>query len=525
MDECNPSNLEGDPSEEDAKPFHFKRQASPTWDNDEDADSDYQAKPTKKKAKKSSNTSRSSTSKAKAQDKGKGKLKQKRGKKIVDPDEEEDKPKKKVVLAKQVYWKDIPNWGDRTDCPLLQLPGDVLDMCFGLKSGLGVRDYVALAGVSRYFRHHFTPDIFHSICWSKGVSHVSTLHTTARQIDKPETPSLANHIFSRNVDDWKTARPSKIYNYGNPIHYIPEGPREVWSEAQYIVYKEEQSKWMENERKTQIKSIRETLEEQMKEDRKKKAWAIVGAHSRKVLATVKGREDGEPAIDRDEHGLPVKVKKVVDQSDTTSERAEIEDQVQTNKKKGKKRSGRLTNNKRWTVPDTDTEKEYEILPQQYVNKGERLIYDHWPNEWRCLAVKWINNKRINKTEAMRVYKVTESELLCLKHVLVTNPMSRKIPQQAFLEAAVEALAWRSHGGVEGHKQYIRARAIQTQKLAQNRRDRIEEAQRDGTYVYKHKRRYVSPYDWWRRDFVYDFYGSCESDCEACARENGSDYDW
>ncbi|WWC97174.1 hypothetical protein V866_004053 [Kwoniella sp. B9012] len=526
LDEDDPQSLQGESFEEDVKPIVIKRQASPTWDNDTDADSDYEAKPTKKKAKKRPSTSKASTSKTKVNEKGKGKLKKKRGKKIVDPDEEENKPKRKVVLAKQVHWRDIPDWGDRTDCPLLRLPEDVLDMCFGLTSGLGVRDYVALAGVSRYFRHHFTPDVFHSICWSRETHRVSTFSFHGSRIAKPETPVLASHIFSREVEDWKVELPKKIYKYGNPTHYIPAGPRKDWSEAQYIVYKEEQTKWRRSQRDAQVQCIKEKMDQQEQEDKNNEAFVMLNGRSRRVLAVVKGREDGEPATEKDRRGIPIRVKEAPNEFNTDPDIEDFQEKEENkNKRNDEKSRGRLTRSKRWTVPDTDTEEEYEILPDQYINEDEVLIYDHWPNKWRDLAVQWINDKRINKSEAIRVYKVTESELLCLKHVLVTNPMSTKTPQQVFLEAAVEALAWRSHGGEQGYKQYIQDRSARLQQNAQKRQDKIEKAKKDGTYVYKHKKRQIAPYDWWWREDIIQYRGGCESNCEACARENDSDYTW
>ncbi|WWD05947.1 hypothetical protein V865_004032 [Kwoniella europaea PYCC6329] len=405
MDEEDPQSLQGDPSEEDVKPIIDKRQASPTWDNNTDADSDYEAKPNKKKAKKSSSTSNPSASRTKANEKGKGKLKKKRGKKIVDPDEEEDKPKKKVVLAKEVYWKDIPDWGDRTDCPLLRLPEDVLDMCFGLTSGLGIRDYVALAGVSRYFKHHFTPDIFHSICWSREIHHVSAFSSHGSKIVKPETP--ASPITS-SAEKWRTGR----WNY----------PRRSINTV-----------------------IRPTIYPQV-------LVKTGPRHNTSFIRRNKPSGGGVSAMlkfNASERKWTNRVKETPNESNTDPDIEDIQEKEDKNKRNEEKSRGKSTRSKRWRVPDTDTEEEYEILPHQYINEDEILIYDHWLNEWRDLAVQWINNRRINKSEAMRIYKVTDSELLCLKHVLVTNPMSTKTPQQAllirFLEAAVEALAWRSHG--------------------------------------------------------------------------------
>lgn len=76
------------------------------------------------------------------------------------------------AMTKLIKWNDIPNWYSRKDCPLLELPSEILDRIFSLETGLGVsggvgaladtqvRDYVALAGVSRTFRHLFDDAVF-----------------------------------------------------------------------------------------------------------------------------------------------------------------------------------------------------------------------------------------------------------------------------------------------------------------------------------------------------------------------------
>lgn len=43
-----------------------------------------------------------------------------------------------VMCAERPEWKDIPDWGDRTDCPLLGLLPEMLDEIFGLPSSLSV---------------------------------------------------------------------------------------------------------------------------------------------------------------------------------------------------------------------------------------------------------------------------------------------------------------------------------------------------------------------------------------------------
>lgn len=73
--------------------------------------------------------------------------KQKKVKKVKEEilseesDFEDIKPKvggKKQVLAKAVYWKDIPKWEKGSGSLLMGLPGDVMDIIFGLREELGV---------------------------------------------------------------------------------------------------------------------------------------------------------------------------------------------------------------------------------------------------------------------------------------------------------------------------------------------------------------------------------------------------
>jgi len=45
---------------------------------------------------------------------------------------------KKQILAKAVYWKDIPKWSKGSKSLLMELPGDIMDNIFGLREELGV---------------------------------------------------------------------------------------------------------------------------------------------------------------------------------------------------------------------------------------------------------------------------------------------------------------------------------------------------------------------------------------------------
>ena len=42
---------------------------------------------------------------------------------------------KKVIYAKKPEWNDIPDWGNSTTCPLMKLPGELMDLCFGYTAG------------------------------------------------------------------------------------------------------------------------------------------------------------------------------------------------------------------------------------------------------------------------------------------------------------------------------------------------------------------------------------------------------
>jgi len=76
--------------------------------------------------------------------KGKGKGKGKKEEILSDGESEfevETKPikgGKKQILAKAVYWKDIPKWSNGSKSLLMELPGDIMDNIFGLREELGV---------------------------------------------------------------------------------------------------------------------------------------------------------------------------------------------------------------------------------------------------------------------------------------------------------------------------------------------------------------------------------------------------
>ncbi|WRT63423.1 uncharacterized protein IL334_000328 [Kwoniella shivajii] len=468
-----------------AKDNSSKRKQPIIQSSDSEEASDYDHKPFKKKKKKSSSKKDSGT---KSTD-GKGNTKKSKKKNVLTKSEDGNAgaPKRKVLLAKQARWKDLPNWGSRTDCPLLELPREILDECFGSTSGLQIRDYVALAGVSKFFRHAFTADVFHEICYH----HKASLTT-----------------------DWRVESPLLVYVTSVPSHYVPDGPREEWTEAQYIVYKEEQIKWKTSRKEAHLRA-EEAASKNAKEQASQRGRTVyMNRKHRRVLAKIDGRIDGEPAIEKDHHGIPIKTKQDEDEGKSMLQLAQTSDMSkQRVHKKGKQRLHRGI----WVTPDSDREEEEGLKIVLWdPTTGEKKIHDHWPNKWRQHAVDWMSRQRINKTKAKRSFRVTDAELLCLRNVLVPNPMSSKQPQQTFMQVAVEALSLRSHGGPKGHETHLEMLQKTYNERSRKREAKNDEAKEDGTYVYKHKKRYVAPYEWRYRDEILYWDGECRSDCEACS---------
>ncbi|WVW81678.1 hypothetical protein I302_103673 [Kwoniella bestiolae CBS 10118] len=218
--------------------------------------------------------------------------------------EEDVVPKKKArkpLLAKRVEWNDIPDWEGREDCPLLELPGEILDMCFGLSVdvGLSMRDYVSLAGVSKLFRHRMNDTVFKELYYA----------AEPRSMVKPTT-NEAHRIFTRtSPPDWRLPKKEKFSYPSASVasHYKPRGMRIQWTEAQYIVYKEEQYFWRLGHRREKArvtKNLEKIGRRILQEEREKEITVHLGSQHRKVIGRVRGRENGEPPVQKDDEGKP-----------------------------------------------------------------------------------------------------------------------------------------------------------------------------------------------------------------------------
>lgn len=99
----------------------------------------------KAKGKAKPKTKTKTKTRTKKRSKGKGKA---QGDDSDREPEDGEAPKvkgKKQLVAKAVGWHDIPEWKEGSGCPVMSLPAEILDMTFGLRSGLRVGGEISFA--------------------------------------------------------------------------------------------------------------------------------------------------------------------------------------------------------------------------------------------------------------------------------------------------------------------------------------------------------------------------------------------
>lgn len=142
---------------------------------------------------------------------------------------------------------------------------------------------------------------------------------------KRTDPESGNQVdarspFTREIAVWRTPRPLKTdyqlkpqrrnnaFLDTKPSHYKPRGERSDWTQAQYTVYKEEKTffrarQW--TKRKPELRAIAKELSDQQE---RAKCSVEHDYRHRYVLGRVPARLDGQPAIERDERGIPLTTK-------------------------------------------------------------------------------------------------------------------------------------------------------------------------------------------------------------------------
>jgi len=149
---------------------------------------------------------------------------------------------------------------------------------------------------------------------------------------------LATAPFSRGGKDWRVPQPRKYTYTGNdrtlkqlvadqkPImkYYTPRGERSTWSQAQYTVYKEEKM-ITRDERWAARKPTLDAIAKDVNHRTSSKYRSITdGNRSRTVLGEVPGRKNGQPAVEKDENGIPIVEKEDSDSDDEVSSEKEEE---------------------------------------------------------------------------------------------------------------------------------------------------------------------------------------------------------
>ncbi|GAA5937703.1 hypothetical protein JCM3775_002105 [Rhodotorula graminis] len=149
----------------------------------------------------------------------------------------------------------------------------------------------------------------------------------------------------------------------------------------------------------------------------------------------------------------------------------------------------------WRKDDVDVEipDEPERIVEHLWTREDRISVDKMAvvqgkaavraHEWDVAAHK-VANQRITKTTAKSAYKLSDAELNALTPQYKQNPHGRSAaPMQLFVEAAVEALAFRLHGGAAGHAALLKKREATRAKSRATRR-----AKASGTWVSPAKKR-------------------------------------
>ncbi|KAL7420336.1 hypothetical protein Q5752_005306 [Cryptotrichosporon argae] len=356
-----------------------------------------------------------------------------------------------TVRACVYTWADLPDWGSRRDTPLLRLPAELLDRCFGVGNGLGARDYVALAGVTRYFRRQLDDDFFHAwegACFSDG---------------RPTDRAALAHPFSREVPDWRVPRPSAPAGRRGPrssvfaplsplvLRSAPTVPggagdfasarRTRWTPHEYRQHKLTQG--VERARARLARHLART-KRGLKSEHPYGSPPAVGQGSarRYVVAVVRGRKDGEPAVKVDkkgrllaqltrdefvERGLREKV------VDAERARAAFEVEIRERQARGERREVEAE----WEAPESDDGYESE-----YDAAGRRILHDYWPSPARARVTTAVCDTWVDGRDAKQRYGLTSADLLGLKHVLATDYISNMRPFPLYSQAAVEALVLR-----------------------------------------------------------------------------------
>ncbi|WVQ85215.1 hypothetical protein IAT38_007380 [Cryptococcus sp. DSM 104549] len=329
---------------------------------------------------------------------------------------------KKAFKAAPAVWKDLPDWGGSTSCPLFEkLPAELLDLCFGVTfdTRLSDRDYLALAGTCTFFRHNLNEHFF------------EVLAQLRQGIIPPTREAIPLvHPFTRAIFDWYKEPPARPLNIPPPdlqqqYSFFELSP----SEAQYN--KAYNAFWRE-------RAIRERRRE---DGNKKRQWmgliAKFHAGVEDSLVTIRGLREGEEDPQREgRKGRPVDISYCYrsqwrDIHRYSASTAEDDKRWETEQLRMLLQLERATAPPllRWKrkLPSESAEPPAE---RQVVDKSpqtgfdpyyyELVPHDYWPSPSRVNCAQKINKAWISESVATTRYGLDRSQLLSLKHRLVVS---------------------------------------------------------------------------------------------------------
>ena len=186
-----------------------------------------------------------------------------------------------------------------------------------------------------------------------------------------------------------------------------------------MVYKEEKTHWIKTtRRRLEMDEELKDLQDESKEQELR--VACLGYYKRTVLAVIPGRLHGQPAVQKDDRGLPILHPSydldLLDfytpgdgnDTDYSDSDEELKEDAETLSESGLSmdaesysRDGDTAGT--WTVPETDDENsEAELLPAtSYNNLGRKIIHDFWPSKFREEVATEVNKPKITKTVSFR----------------------------------------------------------------------------------------------------------------------------
>lgn len=130
--------------------------------------------------------------------------------------------------------------------------------------------------------------------------------------------------MSRSAGDWyqkepswkpriSEADPNASAQCTKPLHYVPEGDRSTWTEAQYTVYKEEKERWRKRVRQWKQSVVKRSWSEAMDAAKVYDMYSRLFKYKIKIrnkmrplYGYVDGRKDGEEPIKTDTMGRPIR---------------------------------------------------------------------------------------------------------------------------------------------------------------------------------------------------------------------------